>query len=585
MINNKEIKEIFEFALQNHNKNNLKVAEEFYKKVLKIDQNHFKTIFLLGSLSGQIKKFDIAKQLLEKAIQIQPNFIDAHINLGVVFDDLGFFEKALNCYKKVIQIQPNHAHAYYNQGSVLKKLNKPEEAIKCYQCAIQIEPKYADAHNNIGVILKEMGKNNEAINSYEQAIQIQPNHAGSNYNLGLIYRSLNDYKNAVSFLGKTIKIQPNHGDALLNLALSYKELGQFEKAIKFHKIAIEKKPGNLDFYYHLSTLKKEILNKSLRRIIEEILKKKDSTKINIAFGNYLLSFYERKKKNYKKELDYLKNGHFYYFETKKEQFEKEIFYWVNTLPKIIQLIESYETKNENNKIKPIFIVGVPRTGSTLIEKIIGSGPEKVRIGEETGIIAAEIKKKIFLDKSQKFNLKDLQIKIEERYKEKELIQKGTNNIFTDKSLDNFFYIDLIKKIFPNAKIINCKRDVVSSIMSIYQHNLTDLAWGHNLENIFKYFNNYFEVIKNFKEKYPNYIYDLQYEKFVADPDVESKKLMKFCELNWSKNCLEFYKRKDLISKTSSNSQIREPIYQKSMAKYLPYKELLNTYGNKHYWYN
>ena len=122
-------------------------------------------------------------------------------------------------------------------------------------------------------------------------------------------------------------------------------------------------------------------------------------------------------------------------------------------------------------------------------------------------------------------------------------------------------------------------------MSIFQNNITELAWAHDLNNIFKYFNNYFEIIKNYKKINPNHIYDLKFEKFVDNPEEESKKLMKFCELPWDKKCLEFYKRKDIISKTASNVQIREAIYRHYLDKYLPYKKYLDKYGKKYSWYN
>ena len=237
-------------------------------------------------------------------------------------------------------------------------------------------------------------------------------------------------------------------------------------------------------------------------------------------------------------------------------------------------------------IQPIFIVGVPRCGSTLVEKIIGSGKKYIALGEETTVLENFINKKI-LDK-QSLNLGsviEIRNELYNIYKQKRLLSKKNDYTFTDKSLNNFFYLELIKDIYPEAKIINCKRNVLSSIMSIFQNNLTDLAWTHDLDNIFKYFNNYFEIIQNYNKVYPNTLYQLEFEKLVNNPEVESKKLMKFCKLPWEKKCLEFYKRKDLISKTTSNVQIRQAIYKHSLDKYLPYKKFLEKYGNKYSWFN
>jgi len=171
------------------------------------------------------------------------------------------------------------------------------------------------------------------------------------------------------------------------------------------------------------------------------------------------------------------------------------------------------------------------------------------------------------------------------YKNKGLIDEKSNFVFTDKTLNNFFYLGLIKEIFPEAKVINCRREALSSIMSIFQNNLTELAWAHNLENIFKYFDYYFQIIDEFKKKYPGFIYDLNFEDFTNEPEIESKKLLKYCNLTWDKKCLEFYKRKDIITKTTSRIQIRKPIYKNSTDKYLPYKKFLNVYGKKYSWFN
>ena len=144
---------------------------------------------------------------------------------------------------------------------------------------------------------------------------------------------------------------------------------------------------------------------------------------------------------------------------------------------------------------------------------------------------------------------------------------------------------LIKEIFPKAKVIHCKRNTLSSIISIIKNNLVEVPWAHSPEHILEYFNIYHNTIENFKKIFPNFIYELKYEKFVNDPEIESKKLLKFCNLPWNNECLKFYKRKKLISKTASNIQIRKAIYKDSINKYLPYKQFINRYGNKYSWFD
>ena len=319
------------------------------------------------------------------------------------------------------------------------------------------------------------------------------------------------------------------------------------------------------------------------------MKKNNLTRKNLAYANFLLSSYELQLKNYEKEFDYLLKGHFHYFESEIDKFKRDIEYWLNVLPKTKELV-NINKSNKNIKktkhiLKPIFIVGVPRCGSTLIEKIIASGNQYIPIGEETGILSTFVKLKIIQKQSQNSYIENSQLQLLEKYKQKGLIQEKSNYTFTDKTLDNFFYIGLIKEIFPNAKVINCKRSAIFSIMSILKNNLPAVPWAHNLEHIFKYFDIYYKTIENYKRTIPNFIYELEFEKLINDPENESKKLMKFCGLPWNVKCLEFYKRKDLICKTSSNLQIRKAIYKHSKKKYLPYKQFLKKYGDKYSWYN
>ncbi len=552
---NLPIEETFAIAVKNHKENNFKVAEKLYKEVLKKNPDHFESVYYLGTLLAQTNQFNLAKSMLHKATQIKPDNAMAHNNLGNVLKNLEEYQEAIRSYEKAIKIQPNYANIYYNLGNILEKLGEHKKAVDSFKKTIEVQSNHAMAHNNLGNVLKNLEKYQEAIRSYQKAIKIQPNYAMAHNNLGIIFQ----------------------------------ELGENDKAINFFQMAIKYEPKNLTYIYNLIELDEKFLHPNLKKKIHEIIEKNNSTKKDIAYGNFLLSKYEHKNKKYKNEFNHLLKGHQYYFEWEEKKFKKKIEYFLNLLPKRKNIINS-NLQNENIKIdnymiKPIFIIGVPRSGSTLVEKIIASGSQHIPIGEETGIINDVITNVINQKKSLDLNIQDFQTKIIEKYKQKELIQKKNNHVFTDKSLENFFYIDIIKSIFPQAKIINCRRNALSSIMSTLKNNLIFLSWAHSLEHIFKYYDIYYQMIKNFKKTFPNFIYDLQYENFVSNPENEAKKLIKFCDLPWNIKCLEFYKRKDLISKTQSNVQIRKTIYKDSINKYLPYKQFLSDYGNKYPWFN
>ena len=584
---NKTLKEIFAEAFVNYRKSNFKAAENFCYKILSIEPNHFDSIFLLATISAVNNNFDKAIKLLQQAIEIQPKNVNVLNNLGTAYKELGNNTKAINYYNKVLEINPNHTNAHYNLGLMFYGLKETEKAKNYLQKTVEIQPNYALAYFSLGNVHVDLKNFDNAVSCYQKAIELNPNLIGVHNNLGLVFRILNDFENAVRCYKKVLKIKPNHAGVHHNLALAYKELGEFEKAIKSHESAIKSEPDNTTHYFYLSELKKEVLNDKLKNKIEKIIKNKNSDKNIMAYGNFILARYENKKKNLTKEIDYLKKGHQQFFDSKKEKFTLGIKYCFDDVLQISRNASVTKINNlEDYNVKPIFIIGVPRCGSTLLEKIIASGKKLIPMGEETSVLENFFTKKVL--EKQSLNLGEvttIRKEIYKIYKNKGLISEKYDYTFTDKSLNNFFYLDLIKTIYPKAKIINCKRDYTSSIVSIFQNNLTELAWTHDLENIFKYFHNYLEIIEDFNEVYPNFIYDLQFEKLIKNPEEESKKLMKFCELPWDKKCLEFYKRKDLISKTASNIQIRQSIHKHSVDKYLPYKKLLVEYSKKYTWFN
>ena len=586
MNKKKTLKEMFIEAVLSYKKGDIKNSENFCYKILSIDSNHFDSIFLLASIFAKNNNFDKAKELLHRAIEIQPKNLSALNNLATAYKTLGHLEKSINYYNKVLETDPNHVNANYNLGLVFYAMKNLKKSKSYLEKTVDIQSNYAIAFFSLGNVHADLKDLNKAVSCYQKAIDLNPDLLGAHNNLGLVFRGLNDFKNAISCYEKVIKIKPNYAGAHHNLAMALKELGEFKKAIKSHEEAIKCEPENSAHYYYLSELKEDILDEKLKKKIEKIVSNNNSIKNNTAYGNYLLAKYARKIKNFEKELNFLIKGHQDYYDTKKEKFDLGVKYCFNDLIQIVEGVNLEKLgKKMDYEIKPIFIVGVPRCGSTLVEKIIASGKEMIPIGEETSVLENFVNAKILEKKSLNLgNANDLRSELLSIYKDKGLISKKYNNIFTDKSLNNFFYLELIKEIYPNAKIINCRRDVLSSIMSIFQNNLSELAWTHDLKNIFKYFDNYFEIIDNFKVNYPNFIYELEFEKLVNNPEEESKKLMKYCDLPWDKKCLEFYKRKDLISKTASNIQIREAIFKHSLEKYLPYKNLLSKYGDKYSWF-
>tara|TARA_Y100000591_G_C21606582_1_gene580647 strand:- start:94 stop:810 length:717 start_codon:yes stop_codon:yes gene_type:complete len=232
---------------------------------------------------------------------------------------------------------------------------------------------------------------------------------------------------------------------------------------------------------------------------------------------------------------------------------------------------------------------MPRSGSTLVESIISSGKSKIPNGGETATINWAILKNYNKDLHNK-DLKRITMSKEKlkndillKYQNLNLLHKNKNYFFTDKSLENFFYIDLILELFPNAKFVHCERNKIDNIFAIYQNFLSKMTWTHSFKNILNYFDNYLNIINNFNKKFPDKIFSVQLEMLTHNSKFISKKMFDFCKLDWSEKCLEYHKRKDLFSTTASNIQIREKIYNYKDAKYSVYKKYITDFENEYRW--
>ena len=413
--------------------------------------------------------------------------------------------------------------------------------------------------------------------------------------LGLIYSELNDFNKSILNYSEYLTTDPDSKNALFNLAIAKQSIGEIDSAKNIYLKLISLEKNNIRPYFALVMLNINFVTDEHYQYITQVEKNDKISFYEKSLVYFILAKKEMKNKNYKKEINNLKKFNINSFNSNYTYNQSAQFYYNRIIKNCYNKIKFIGNKdNEKNKnYTPIFIIGLPRSGSTLLESILTSADETVKTCAESHVfnmsILEQIGPKIFtknFDVSKflfEINQIELENSILQRYRNFNIISTNLNFKFIDKSLENFFNIEMILKIFPNAKFLHTFRNPIDSVISIYQSMLPELSWTHKIEDILSYVDSYKRVINHFKIKYPNKIIDIDLKKFTNEAEETGKRVYEFCDLKWNKKYLEFYKRKDLHSKTISFNQIRKKISVYDTEKYKPYIGLLDEYKNKYEW--
>ena len=228
--NNKltQAKLLVQQGMAHHHQGQLEEARAFYENALKIKENHFDALQLLGALSGQSGQHEQASHFLKKALQINPLHAACHSNLGNVLRELKQFEDALASLDRAIELKPNFAQAYSNRGAILKELNRIEESLASCHQAIAIDPQFAEAYSNLGATLKDLNRIEEALENYNKAIALKPDFTQAYCNRGFAFQTLGLFEMAIADYLHTIRLAPEYAQAYWNLALCYLTVGNFQ---------------------------------------------------------------------------------------------------------------------------------------------------------------------------------------------------------------------------------------------------------------------------------------------------------------------------------------------------------------------
>jgi len=536
---------------------------------------------LLFNVSGTFYKsngqLDIAIKKFEQALVLAPDYAEAHYNLGVTLRELDKIEEAIKSYKKAISIKNAYPNAHFNLGNALLSLKQYDGAIKHFESTIAFNPKFAKAYNNLGLVYKLLGKNQEAGKKFDKALSINPNYAEAANFRGVIFQNAGDLNNAIKYYQKSLQINPNLVDAYNNIGLAEKELNKTDNAIKAFENALTVDPNFASAYYNLSRFKHYALSTKQVAKMQLLLCTDGISQSELIYLNFALANANENLGNQEEFFKYLHEANRlrkrelnYSFETSQKLFSiiYEIF---NEAPFGIK--KSLQTKTLTKR--PIFILGMPRSGTSLVEQIISSHDSVYGAGELSTLMELLypiLKERISSGKDQNISSESNLTLIRKKYLDSLAHLDTSANIITDKTPANFQNIGFIFSIFPDAKIIHLNRDPRAICWSIYKSNWSETGYGfsYNVDDLVKFYSLYSNLMNFWHKKFPGKIYDICYEDLTTNQEQETRKLLAYCELAWDENCLNFHKNKRAV-KTASSLQVRDKMYQGSSEAWKKYE--------------
>ena len=490
--------------------------------------------------------------------------IKSKIQKIINFYNYGDYDKVIELSEIFLKRNPESDFILNLLGLANQKKSKFDNAEKILNLAHQINPENLSVLNNLANNFKYKFDFKKAKELYVIVLKKDPNNASALLNYGNLEFTLNNNTEALELLKKALKINNKLIPVHLNLAITYQSLGNFKNAKEHLKIINSLKPEFTRSDKMISTLinyntEKDHLDKMLEKL--ENLKLNDQEKIYLYFG--IGKAYEDLG-NFNNAYKYLKLGN----KLKRKSLNYTIKKDQALVKTIKKKFEDYKPNKNNlgdNKLKPIFILGMPRSGTTLIEQIISSHKKVKGLGE------INFFNKISENELYKNDFNHINIK--KKYNDLITNFKFDEEKYIDKTLLNFLWIGFIKLSFPEAKVINCFRNPHDNCFSIYK-NLFDYegAWCYDESELVDFYKIYEDMIDYWQTKLPKFIYNVEYEKIVNKTEDEIKKLINYCDLEWDKNCLEFYNNKTTI-KTLSVNQARKRIYSSSIKSFEKFKDI------------
>lgn len=553
-------------------------AKAIYQEICRADSRDAEAWFLLGAVNGQLGNFDETIACCQKAVALVPDYVDAHYNLAQAYMHQQRLEQAVAAYRQVIRLRPDHADAHNSLGLALEALGHHDEALECYRKALRIQPTNAEACNNLGAALRLIGGIDEAVECFRQALRHRPDFVLACLNLGFALQQIGRIDEAREAFDRARALNPDNPDVIFGMAAVHEKKGEFEQAYSLLRPFLDAGTENIQLALVYGRVARHVDQQSKAiAMIERHLE-------NVGSGPVAQPLHFQLGKLYDATKEYDQAfSHFHRANSlvpirrdPEEHLRMMDAIMAQFTPEFIE--RAPRTKNLSER--PIFIVGMPRSGTSLTEQILASHPSVYGAGELNemgkivqmfqGMLGSALPYPQCLDK---LDQKVLDIATERYLSKLEKLSPDAACV-TDKMPHNFKHLGLIALMFPGAHIIHCRRDPLDTCLSIFTLEFNAVhSYATDLRHLGEHYRKYRQIMDHWKHVLPIPIFEMQYEELTADPERVIRELVAFCGLEWDDRCLHFHETKRVVN-TFSYDQVRRPIYKKSVARWKRYERHL-----------
>ena len=545
--------------------------------LLKIFVDKFSDMSALKHLTNLLVHQDKA----DEADELIKNFFENNDEYGLLYRGVRHlfasrFRKAEDAFKKVLIEDKNNIDALRFMGILAYKTGNHDIAEKMFVKALMLDPTYSIVWANLAHVYTVTGQLDKAKKSFQNILKMDPENGLIWAELGTVLNKLANYKDGRDAYLKSIELKPDSPRVYLSLGHVYKTMGDIDNSIESYKETIKYNNLSGEAYWSLANLKTYKFTNNEIEEMEKALKSEmsDIEKCQMYFA--LGKAYEVEKDFDNSFKNYSKGN-----KIKKEESEYSSMDTTDNTSKVIQFFNEKKlmqlSSSKTLDRDPIFVLGMPRSGSTLIDQIISSHSMVDGTQELPNIIkiAADLKRKNnlypeILDEIDEDEITELG----EKYLNGTRWARDSAPFFIDKMPNNFIHIGLIKTILPNAKIIDTRRDAMDTCFSCFkQFFARGQLFTYSLEDLGKYYSDYIKAMNHWHKVFGDQIYTVHYDNVINDTENTIKELIQYCELPFENECLEFYKSSRPV-KTPSAEQVRQPIYKSGLNYWKNFEEHL-----------